>query len=314
MKLLVKLLAGAWLVSGAGAAWAQAHVADAERCVSITNNPDLAIQYCTRAIESGRIAGADLARLHFSRGVEWVAKNDFDRAIADYDATIRLAPNFADAFYNRGNAWANKGEPDRAISDYEAAIRLNPKDVAPYVGRAVELTLKGDYARAVSDYDAALRMDPKSDDAYFGRGRARFYSGDYQRAIADFQEAMKLEPNGYAPIWIYLARKKGGVAAPEEALDSETRAFRNTSWPGTLIIFYLGRTDAKSVYAAATDPSPRMQRENRCEANFYLAHWHLLRGEQALAVPLFKDAQEDCPRNIVEYEGAVTELRRLQKP
>jgi lipoprotein NlpI len=313
MKLLVKLLAGAVIVTGAAAARAQAYVADAERCVSITNNSDLAIQYCTRAIESGRITGEDLARLHFSRGVEWANKNENDRALADYDAAIRLSPKFADAYYNRGNIWANKGEPDRAIADYDAAIRLNPKDVASHVGRAVELTLKGDYARAGSDYEAALRMDPKSADAYFGRGRARFYSGDYPRAIADFEQALKLEPNGYTPIWLYLARRKSGAPSAEDALDNETRAFRNTSWPGTLIVFYLGRTDVNSVFAAATDPDPRMQRENRCEANFYLAHWHLLRGEQALAAPLLNDARDNCPRSIVEYEGAVTELRRLQR-
>jgi len=67
------------------------------------------------------------------------------------------------------------------------------------------------------------------------------------------------------------------------------------------------------VLAAATDPDPRMQRENRCEANFYIAQWHLLRGQQAQALPLLNNAASDCPKHIVEYEGAVAELRRLQR-
>jgi len=313
MNCLLKLAAAAMLAAGAGAAGAQAHVADADRCLSITSNPDLAIQYCTRAIESGRFAGADLARLHYGRGVEWAAKADFDRAIADYDAAIRLSPDFADAYYNRGNAWANKGEPDRAIADYGAAIRLNPKDSAPYVGRAIELTLKGEYARAIADYETTLRANPKSDVAYFGRGRAYFYSGDYLRAIADFEQALKLDSNAYTPIWVYLARKRVGAPTAEQDLDADTRSFRSGAWPSTLIVFFLGRTDAASVFAAATDPDPKLQSENRCEANFYLAHWHLLRREQEKALPLLREAESSCPKNIIEYEGAVAELRRLQQ-
>ncbi len=299
-------------LAAAGVVQAQP-VSDAERCASISGNPDLAIQHCTRAIESGRHAGESLAKLHYNRGIKWAAKGDSDRAIADYDATIRLSPRFSDAYYNRGSAWGNKGDSDSAIADYDAAIKLNAKDSASHSGRAFEWVAKGDYARAIADYDTALRLNPKFSGVYLARGRARLYSGDYPRAIADLEQAFKLEPNEYTALWLYLARKRAKVDNAEELLDSETRGTRGGSWPASVIVLYLGRTDIDSVLAAATDQDAKRQRDQRCEANFYLAHWHLMRGDRDRALPLLKEAQGGCPRDFLEHEGAVAELRRLQR-
>jgi lipoprotein NlpI len=285
---------------------------DAERCASISGNPDLAIQHCTRAIESGKFSGELLSRLYFNRGIEWVAKGDYDRAIADYDAALKLSPQSADTYFNRGSAWAHKGDPDRAIADYDTAIKLDPKEPAAYGGRAVEWAVKGDYARAIADYDTALKLDPKAASALLGRGRARFYSGDFQRAVLDLEQAMKSEPNEYTALWLYLARKRRGADDAEEILDRDTRATRG-GWPSPLIVLFLGRTDANSVLAASTDADPKRQRDQRCEAQFYIAHWHLLRNERERALALLKEAQDGCPKEFLEYEGALAELRRLQR-
>ena len=283
---------------------------DAQQCASITGNPDLAIQHCTRAIQSGKFSGEALARLHVSRGIEWAAKGELDRGIADYDAALKLDPRSANTHYNRANAWAQKGEPDRAIADYDAAIKLDPKESAAYGGRAVEWAIKGDYARAIADYDAAIKLDPKSSYALLGRGRARFYSGDFLLAAFDLEQSMKAEPNDYTALWLYLARKRGSADDAEEALDRETRATRG-GWPSPLIVLYLGRTDVSSVLAASTDRDPKRQHGQRCEANFYLAQWHLLRNERDRALALLKEAQEGCPKDFLEFEGTLAELRRL---
>jgi lipoprotein NlpI len=302
-------LATAVMLIAAGAAQGQT---DAQRCANSRGDPDLRIQHCTRAIESGRLSGEPLAKMHYHRGSEWAAKGVYDRAIDDYDAAIRLNPKFNDAHYGRGNAWAGKGESDKAIADYDAAIGLNPREPSAYIGRAMELTVKGDYARAIADYDAAIALDDKSEISFLGRGRARYYIGDYARSASDLEQSLKLYSNGYTALWLYLARKRGGVANAEELLDSDTLQHRGGGWPSTVIVLYLGRTDTDSVLAAATDNDPRRQLAQRCEASFYLAQWHLLRGERERALPLLKEAQIECPKDFLEREGAVAELRRLQ--
>ncbi|MCW5604820.1 MAG: tetratricopeptide repeat protein [Burkholderiales bacterium] len=294
----------------ASATWAQT-ASDAELCLSITGNPDLAIKHCTAAIESKKITGEDLAQLYSGRAAEWAAKGDYDRAIADAGTALKLAPKLAFAHYQRGVAWANKGEVERAIADFDAALQLRPNDPAVLYSRAVEYTVKGEYARALADFDAVLRIDPKAEDVQFARGRTLFYMSEHERGMKDMETAFKAQPNLYVALWLYLARKRSGVANAEELLDRETRGLGG-GVPGAAAALYGGRTDLESVAAAAKDPDPVRQREYRCEADFYIAHWHLIRDERPRALPLLQEVQRTCPKNILEYEGAVAELRRLK--
>ena len=290
----------------------QVELTDAQLCAVIGGNPDLAIMHCTRAIDSGRYSGDDLRRLHVIRGAEWAAKRDHDRAIADYDAAIKLDPKSADAFHNRGIAWASKGEPDRAIADYDAAIRLDPGDSSPYAGRAVERTIKGDYPGAAADLDTAIRLDPKAAGAYFARGRVRFYRGEWAGAVADLEQANKLDPSAYTALWSYLARRRGGGEG-DAPLKPYLAAANESIWPAPVIALYLGRAQPGAVIAAAAKAPPPRDRDQRCEAAFFVGQWHLVRGERDSALPLLQEARSGCPKSFMEYEGALAELRRLAK-
>lgn len=294
-----------------GGAWGQ-ELTDAQLCAAIGGNPDLAISHCTRAIESGRYSGENLYRLHLSRGAEWSTKGNHDRAIADYDAAIRLNPKSAEAFHNRGSAWANKGETDKAIADYEVAIRLDPEDSSPYAGRAVEYSIKGDYARASADFDTAIKLDPKAAGAFFGRGRTRFYRGDFAGAVADLEEAHKLDASVYIALWSYLARRRSG-AAGEPALKPYVAAATESVWPAPIVALYLRRSKPEAVTAVADKAPPPLKSEQRCEAIFFVAQWHLVEGGRERALPLLKEAEAKCPKNFMEYEGALAELRRLER-
>lgn len=305
LKLICLYLAMASAVASAQPA------SDADKCQAITNNPDLAIKHCTAAIDSGKISGGNLAQLYVNRSSEWTGKGNYDQAITDATAALKISPGMHQAHHQRGVAWANKGDFDRAIADFDAALLLKPNDPVVHHARAVEYAVKGDYPRAIADFDAALRLDPKSDDMQFARGRTLFYMSEHARAVNDIEAAFKAQPNTYVAIWLYLARKRGGVADAEELLDRATRAL-GVGWPSAVIALYAGRTDPASVTAAATDPDPVRRREFRCEADFYIAHWHLIKDERASALAKLQEVQRACPKNILEYEGAVAELRRLK--
>src|SRR6266851_3069487 len=104
---------------------------------------DEAIAACTRAINSGRYSGRQLAALFSIRCFEWNGKQESDKAIADCNQAIRLNPNYAMAFYNRGTAYKAKGQYDRAIEDYDQAIRLNPNDADAINNRGNTYNNKG---------------------------------------------------------------------------------------------------------------------------------------------------------------------------
>jgi tetratricopeptide (TPR) repeat protein len=84
------------------------------------------IEGCTAFIESGQGTPAALAIAHNNRGNAHTTKGDYDRAIQDFDQSIKLNPTYARSFNNRGVAYLRKGEYDLAIKALDEAIKLNP--------------------------------------------------------------------------------------------------------------------------------------------------------------------------------------------
>jgi tetratricopeptide (TPR) repeat protein len=60
------------------------------------------------------------------RGNAYYAKKDYDRALADYNETIRLDPDNAAALYNRGLVKQRKGDISGANEDIARAKQLSP--------------------------------------------------------------------------------------------------------------------------------------------------------------------------------------------
>ncbi|GBU25742.1 hypothetical protein R83H12_02397 [Fibrobacteria bacterium R8-3-H12] len=63
---------------------------------------------------------------------------------------------------NRGAAYYNKGNYDRAIDDYTAVLRIEPDNHEALYNRGIAHYLKGDYDLAIEDYKAVLQIDPNN--------------------------------------------------------------------------------------------------------------------------------------------------------
>ena len=64
------------------------------------------------------------------------------------------------ALNNRGNAYQTNKDFGRAIADYDAALRLDPNLAHTYLNRALALKGEGEYARALADANKALELSP----------------------------------------------------------------------------------------------------------------------------------------------------------
>ena len=96
-----------------------------ERCFN--QQGEAAITACTRAIQSGRFSGAELASIYDNRAIELRQQGDFDRAIADYTAAIRIDAELTGAYTGRGLAYEGKAEAEKAKADYLKALTLAQK-------------------------------------------------------------------------------------------------------------------------------------------------------------------------------------------
>jgi tetratricopeptide (TPR) repeat protein len=92
-----------------------------------TQDGDAAIAACTQAIQSGRFSGAELASIYDNRAIELRQQGDFDRAIADYTAAIRIDAELTGAYTGRGLAYEGKADAEKAKADYRKALALTQK-------------------------------------------------------------------------------------------------------------------------------------------------------------------------------------------
>jgi tetratricopeptide (TPR) repeat protein len=177
----------------AGLALEVAAADDRDTCSQASGEP--AIAACSRLIESGNIKGNDLAMIYHDRGVEWGNKQQYDRAITDFDQAIELNPGLALAFKNRGGIYVRKGQYDRAIEDFDHAIRLDPNSADAFNDRGQTYKRMNQLDRAIEDFDKAIQLNPDFGQAYFTRGQLKLHLGDRAGGNADMAKGRELDPH-----------------------------------------------------------------------------------------------------------------------
>ena len=143
--------------------------------------------------------------------VEAADRGASESAIKDYDAIIRLAPDFADVYINRGYIRKKLGDLEGAIKDYDTAIRLGDDYAYVYINRGVAKSDLGDKKGAIKDYDRAIRLDPAYTDAYFKRGSVKAGLGDNKGAIEDYNTMIRLKPENILLSLAYVNRGNAKV-------------------------------------------------------------------------------------------------------
>jgi tetratricopeptide (TPR) repeat protein len=186
---------------------------------------DRKVAGCTKLLQEPRFPPAALSTIYAARGTGWAAKNDFARAIVDFDESLRLNPKNSVALINRGAAWLLRGESDKAIADLDAAAALDPKNPAIFSSRGVIWRQLRKYDKSIADLSEAIRLEPKESQAYNNRAITWRDAGEYDRAIDDLNEAIRINPadekayGNRGDLW----RLKGDLARALGDLDIQIR-------------------------------------------------------------------------------------------
>lgn len=159
------------------------------------------------------------------RGLAQYSLQNYQAALSDYDQALQLDDRHANAYGNRGLTKHALQDYQGAVKDYNQAIRLNPQYAYVYHNRGVSKYNLKDLEGALSDYDQALRIDPKREDTLRNRGRTHYDLGQYRAALTDFDEAIRLDGenakayNGRAHAKGKLGDWKGELADFDKALE-----------------------------------------------------------------------------------------------
>lgn len=158
------------------------------------HDPGAIIAACTSMLETGNLTARDRAKAFSRRGTAYYAKEDYDRAIADFDQAIKLNPKDGETSATRGFSYSMKNQNDQAIADFSMAIKLDPKDENTIAARGLVYTFVGQYDRAIADFDRAIKLKPDDAQALYERGLAKGHLGDTAGANEDKAKALAIDP------------------------------------------------------------------------------------------------------------------------
>jgi tetratricopeptide (TPR) repeat protein len=120
-----------------------------------------------------------------------------DSSQEDLSQAIRLATNFADAYYYRGRCRSdnlyNNFDND-ADEDFSQAIQLNSEFVSAYYYRGYQRKHE-DKQRAIEDFTQAIQRNPDFALPYYHRGLLHAELGNEKGAIADYRQYLYLDPD-----------------------------------------------------------------------------------------------------------------------
>jgi tetratricopeptide (TPR) repeat protein len=78
-------------------------------------------------------------------------RKEIEHALRDLNRALSLDPKMAEAWLFRGVAWFDKQDYPRAIADYDEALKLNLRLVAAYSNRGVVRLIQGKITEAEVD-------------------------------------------------------------------------------------------------------------------------------------------------------------------
>jgi hypothetical protein len=113
-------------------------------------------------------------------------------AIDAYRRSLRLRPDFTEAWINLGRLFAESSDGDAARDCFKSALDLDPADATAYYNLGVLAQDAGKEAEAIDLYRRALELDPQLAEAHYNLATLFDQSGDSRSAIRHINEYRKL--------------------------------------------------------------------------------------------------------------------------
>ncbi len=129
-----------------------------------------------------------------SRGDLRFRLNDPDGSIADFEASIKIAPGQSEPHNNLGNVLASKSRLADAVIHYKRAIELDPEFASAHLNLANAFFKTGDLKGAATEYRTALQLNPQSVAGHFNFAVFLLEQGLSQAACQHAQAALFLDP------------------------------------------------------------------------------------------------------------------------
>jgi Tfp pilus assembly protein PilF len=134
------------------------------------------------------------ARPHNNFGAILLRRSRLPAAIDEFQAALKIKPDYADAHYNLGNARVQQGNLTNGIHHFSKALSLQPGNVKALNNLAATLVILERYPEAIEKLKKALKINPTDPDLHRNLALVMKKQGDLEGAKQHFSRALEINP------------------------------------------------------------------------------------------------------------------------
>jgi lipoprotein NlpI len=224
----------------------------------------------------------------------------------------------AEAYALRAVARDDLADVEGSLSDSRKAAELMPDNSHYLLTQAQTLLGAGRAAEAQTVFDRALKLAgdaPLTSNEYRAIAIAQHYLGNDQRAealLARSQSVSSAPDNLYTAFWQQVIAKRAGHASTE--LENQIDRTFDHAWPYPVAEMLLNRISPEKLIGVASSSDSGVEREQLCEAYFYIGQKYLYEGHADQARAAFEKSAAQAVLPFAEYGYALHELGRSKMP
>jgi tetratricopeptide (TPR) repeat protein len=158
-------------------------------------------------------ANPKLTFVHFNMGLAYLKKQEYERARDEFLKDATVEPDLAFNYDQLGDVYSLMQQDDNAEKSYREALRRDPRMVSSYLGLAKAYQRQQKYPQALTAIDSAGKLDPGRTDIHYVRGQVLIHLGRKEEGKKELEASVRIDNEHRA------ARQKqvesGSVPSPE---------------------------------------------------------------------------------------------------
>ena len=232
------------------------------------------------------------ANILTDRGVVHARVDQLVKAFADFNAAVKLFPEYPVVYNNRGALLIKLGAMEEALKDFHRALSLAPGYTAAYTNQAGALVKLEQFIPAIEVYTQAVRLAPGSVEPLAGRAGAYVALNRPRAALRDLTRAIA---NDQRFSLGYRRRAEAYLALNEPAAATADLS-RAIAFDQANAEYYLMRGRA---YLEAKDPQAAVRDFSKViEMRGDAGEAYLERGHASILLEDFETAEQDLSKAI----------------
>jgi tetratricopeptide (TPR) repeat protein len=143
-------------------------------------------------IQNNKRSAAETA---YSQGLAHLSRDDYARALPNFEKAVEIDPNYAEAWYQAGYCYGILRRPAEALKASRQAARMRPEWAAVWVNIGASSYALGQYKDSVDAYRQAIRLDESNADAQYSLGMTFNKLGRTDEEILAYRRAIQIKPD-----------------------------------------------------------------------------------------------------------------------